>query len=299
MPQKPIDMHRHLGGSIPLDTLHRLLQIPIKDIIRDHVISTPISYARFFRKFDILEQIKWSADIIYNCILDMSAEARKDETRGILLSISLDKYLNSGMAAADIIDALTQAKRDSYLPIDYLWSFKYESQIEHILSRCEYPTNNNKYKDVFSGLDFIGNENELYKNDISSLAKEWLEAKKIVRAHVGECNEEANVSYAVRKLKANRIAHGICIKSQSLIDYVVENAIPFDLCISSNYLTSNIRTITDHPLRRMFRSGLRITLGTDDPTVFNTTMANELKYCKIILDHEYNDFYENITNEAY
>jgi hypothetical protein len=45
--------------------------------------------------------------------------------------------------------------------------------------------------------------------------------------------------------------------------------------------------------------GLRLTIGTDDPTVFNTDMGKELRYCKLLLGEGFNNFYLKVCHEAY
>ena len=145
----------------------------------------------------------------------------------------------------------------------------------------------------------VGNEKEMKKNNLEDFISPWKNKGKIIRAHVGEYGDERNIAYAVKIIKVNRIAHGICVEDPNLISEIKDNNIPLDICISSNFLTSNVKHIMDHPLKRLLKQGLRVTIGTDDPTVFNTDMSKELRYCKLLLGDMFESFYLRLSHETY
>lgn len=198
-----------------------------------------------------------------------------------------------------IVETLRHAKNDAYAPIDYLLSLRYDSHPSMAEIIKNYENDHDDIFETFRGIDFVGNERQMFENDLMGFVEPWLNKRKIIRAHVGEYGDEEHVAYAVKNLNITRIAHGICVKSKDLIQELIDKEIPLDICISSNYLTSNVKHLSDHPLKRLLKSGLRVTLGTDDPTVFNTDMSKELRYCEILLDNDFINFYMRICNEAY
>lgn len=297
MLMQPIDMHRHLGGSIPISTLCRLTKLSETEVYRQHTITRPISYRRFFERFSILEGIKWTGDILYNVILDISAEIKADKSRSALLSVSLDKYLKHNMSLDEILSVLKSSRTDAYSKIDYLLAVKYDDG--DAIDKLNYNNYMTSFLEVFRGIDLVGDEHFLDTCNKEDLIKPWHDNDKIVRAHVGEYGDEENVRYVIEKLNVNRIAHGICINSPDLISKAKDKNLPFDICISSNYLTSNVKRLSDHPIKNMFDAGLRIAIGTDDPTVFNTNMLTELRYCKMILGEDYDRFFGKVVNENY
>lgn len=229
----------------------------------------------------------------------MSTEIKTDTCRGALMSVSLDKYIASGMEIEQIIKTLRQARNEAYAPIDYLLSLRYDCHPSMAETIRKYENRHDDIFETFKGIDFVGNERQMFENDLKGFVEPWLNKRKIIRAHVGEYGDETHIAYAVKNLNITRIAHGICIKSRDLIWELIDKEIPLDVCISSNYLTGNVRHLSDHPLKRLLSSGLRLTLGTDDPTVFNTDMSKELRYCEILLDKDFLEFYMRICNEAY
>src|SRR5271165_5626531 len=94
--------------------------------------------------------------------------------------------------------------------------------------------------------------------------------------HAGETLGPESIWGALRELKADRIGHGLrAIEDAELVRYLAENQIPVEVCITSNLLTGCCPEVGQHPIRRLFDAGVLVTLNTDDPDMFHTTLANE------------------------
>lgn len=94
--------------------------------------------------------------------------------------------------------------------------------------------------------------------------------------HAGESAGPESIWSALRDLKAERIGHGLtAIQDSSLMDYLVEHQVPLEICLSSNLRTGCCAAIEKHPLPRYLESGLMVTLNTDDPEMFETTLNGE------------------------
>jgi adenosine deaminase len=97
-----------------------------------------------------------------------------------------------------------------------------------------------------------------------------------VTAHAGEAAGPASVWGAVTALEVERIGHGVrSVEDPRLIDYLVERQIPLEVCPTSNVRTGVVPGWDTHPARHLIESGAMVTLNTDDPTLFHTTLARE------------------------
>jgi adenosine deaminase len=95
-------------------------------------------------------------------------------------------------------------------------------------------------------------------------------------AHAGEAAGAASVWGAARVLRAERIGHGTrAAEDETLLDYLAEHRIPLEMCPSSNVRTGVIIALDRHPIRRFFNRGLLVTVNTDDPAMFGTSLASE------------------------
>lgn len=94
--------------------------------------------------------------------------------------------------------------------------------------------------------------------------------------HAGETVGPESIWSALRELKSDRIGHGLTAAEDSeLVKYLAENRIPVEICISSNVLTGCCAAVELHPLRKLFDAGVLVTLNTDDPDMFRTSLARE------------------------
>ena len=94
--------------------------------------------------------------------------------------------------------------------------------------------------------------------------------------HAGETTGPDTVWEAVRFLRAERIGHGIrSLEDPSLVSYLAERQLPVDVSPTSNVCTRCVPSIAEHPLRRMAEAGLYVTLNSDDPPMFGTSLNNE------------------------
>ena len=94
--------------------------------------------------------------------------------------------------------------------------------------------------------------------------------------HAGETTGPETVWEAVSALRADRIGHGIRrLDDPALVAYLAERQLPVDVSPTSNVCTRCVPSITEHPLRAMADAGLLVTLNSDDPPMFGTSLGRE------------------------
>jgi aminodeoxyfutalosine deaminase len=94
--------------------------------------------------------------------------------------------------------------------------------------------------------------------------------------HAGETTGAETVWEAVNFLHAKRIGHGIrSLEDAALVEYLAERQLPVDVSPTSNVCTRCVPTVGEHPLREMIEAGLLVTLNSDDPPMFGTSLSGE------------------------
>jgi adenosine deaminase len=94
--------------------------------------------------------------------------------------------------------------------------------------------------------------------------------------HAGEMTGPETVWEALNELGAERIGHGISsLRDPSLVACLRERQVPLDVSPTSNVCTRQVASLRGHPLPRMLAEGLLVTLNSDDPPMFGTTLSNE------------------------
>jgi aminodeoxyfutalosine deaminase len=95
-------------------------------------------------------------------------------------------------------------------------------------------------------------------------------------AHAGENTGPDSIWTAIRDLQAERIGHGLtAIRDPKLMDYLAEHQIPVEICLSSNIRTSCCTSLGEHPFKTYLDRGMLVTLNTDDPEMFETSLNRE------------------------
>jgi aminodeoxyfutalosine deaminase len=94
-------------------------------------------------------------------------------------------------------------------------------------------------------------------------------------AHAGETTGPESV-WGALNIGAERIGHGLSAeRDPELLEVMAEKQVPVELCISSNLRTGACPELQQHPVRKFFDQGLMITLNTDDPAMFQTSLNRE------------------------
>ena len=95
-------------------------------------------------------------------------------------------------------------------------------------------------------------------------------------AHAGEGAGPESVWGAVRALEVDRIGHGTrAVEDPELVALLVERRIPIEACPISNVRTGVVPAVSAHPIRALFDAGAVVTVNTDDPKMFNTSLEDE------------------------
>ncbi len=102
------------------------------------------------------------------------------------------------------------------------------------------------------------------------------EAGLRITVHAGEWGGPESVRAALRDLRPERIGHGVrAIEDLALVEELAERGTVLELCPGSNVALGLYPSVRAHPVAELDRRGVKVTVSTDDPPFFRTTMARE------------------------
>jgi aminodeoxyfutalosine deaminase len=94
--------------------------------------------------------------------------------------------------------------------------------------------------------------------------------------HAGEVAGPESIRGALEALHADRLRHGIrAVEDPALVQELRERGVVLDVCPVSNVRTGAVPSLEDHPLKQLAASGVRCTVNTDDPAMFDTDLTRE------------------------
>jgi aminodeoxyfutalosine deaminase len=100
--------------------------------------------------------------------------------------------------------------------------------------------------------------------------------------HAGEQWGAPSLRETLDLLDPDRIGHGVrCLEDASIVAELRERKIPLEVCPSSNVALGVCPSLADHPLPELLAAGLRVSLGSDDPPLFGTTLLDEYRRCAV------------------
>ncbi|GAB4396614.1 MAG: adenosine deaminase [Anaerolineales bacterium] len=282
-----IDLHRHLDGSVRLQTIFDLatqhnLPLPAADLegLRPHVqVTEPVpGLLAFLQKFDwmtrILVDYAACRRIAYENVQDAHAEGLDYIELRFSPWFMAERYgLNPHGVIEAVIDGVQAGSRDTGLPVGLIGilSRTYGAQIAHKELRALLT-----YREHFVGLDLAGDEGNYPGEWFVEHFKQAHAAGWHVTIHAGEARGPESVRQAIEQLGAQRIGHAVhAARDPQLLETIAARGIGLELNLTSNLQTSTISGYAQHPARQFLELGLCAGLNTDDPGISAIDLAYE------------------------
>lgn len=116
--------------------------------------------------------------------------------------------------------------------------------------------------------------------------------------HAGETEGAQSIWGAIEICDAVRIGHGVrCIEDEKLVEYLREHQIPLEVSPTSNVCLGVVDSIANHPIQQLIEEGLYVTVNSDDPPMFNTSLTNDFIVCAEAFDWDF-DRLKSLTMNA-
>jgi adenosine deaminase len=140
------------------------------------------------------------------------------------------------------------------------------------------------------GIDLADSERDFPLRDFVPPVRKAKDAGLKVTIHTGEDTPPSFVKEAMELASPDRIGHGIhAIDDMQVVDLIRERGITLEVNPWSNYLTNSVRTIEEHPLKKLFDLGVKVTINSDDPEVLETNVNNEYRIAHEVLGMSMDD----------
>jgi adenosine deaminase len=131
---------------------------------------------------------------------------------------------------------------------------------------------------IVVGFGLGGDERSTRAREFATVFAAARDAGLRTTVHAGEGGGPESVRAALEALRPARIAHGIAAaRDPELLRRIVDAEVPLDVCIGSNLRTGVVASLAQHPLRALLDAGVRVTLSTDDPGLFEIDLDEEYR----------------------
>lgn len=189
------------------------------------------------------------------------------------ITISPTLYLDRGISEVALVSTLKEVQQASRIPIRWLLDPIRNKGPEHALSLLEHFVT--KHPGLFCGASLAGDERS---SPLERFLPYFQYAKKNglgTTCHIGEQLYSEELESAL-SLPLDRIGHGIAFAAApELLERALKKDVYFEVCLSSNLRTCVVESLLGHPVVQLHTAGAKITLHTDDPFFFKTSLQNE------------------------
>ncbi|MCW2760221.1 MAG: add2 2 [Marmoricola sp.] len=182
-----------------------------------------------------------------------------------------------------IEDARTAAERDFGIVLRWIYDIPGESGLPAADATLDYALNHAPDGLIGFGLGGpeVGVPRPQFKPHFDAARAAGLHSLP----HAGETTGPETVWDALRVLGAERIGHGTsAAQDPALLEHLATTGIPLEVCPSSNIATRAVATLAEHPLRAFVDASVVVTINSDDPPMFGTTLNREYEIAADLLD---------------
>ncbi|HET8662925.1 MAG TPA: adenosine deaminase [Nocardioides sp.] len=182
-----------------------------------------------------------------------------------------------------IEDARIAAERDFGIVLRWIYDIPGESGMPAADATLSFATNHRVDALVGFGLGGpeIGVSRPQFKPHFDAARRVGLHSVP----HAGETTGPETVWDSLRILGAERIGHGTSsAQDPRLLEHLAQRGIPLEVCPSSNVATRAVASLDEHPIKAFHDAGVTITVNSDDPSMFGTSLNQEYEIAARLLD---------------
>lgn len=301
-----VELHLHLEGSITPRTLLQLarrnnVDIPARDEAGVAQLFNYQNFHEFLTVFMALARSLIHGEDFELIAYELGLHLAEQNVYYAEVMLSPVQYYKRGMDLDEVVQGASagfaRARREGGPLVGLAFDYGRQFGVELAWPILESAVRNRSHGVVAwsIGGDEVNNPPEPFAEIYDTARRAGLR----LMAHAGEVVGPPSVWGAVDALGAERLGHGIrSVDDPALVSHLRARAIALDVCPTSNVRTGAVGGIADHPLRRLFDAGVCVTLNTDDPTFFGTTLNDEYRLAARLFGFDAADLAQLVRNAA-
>lgn len=277
-----VELHTHIEGMAPPAFIRGLAQeknVDLSRIFREDGSYDYRDFVHFLSVYEAATSVLTGPEEFARLTTAVLEEAAANDVAYLETFLSPDFCGGSDLSAWQdylhaIEDAARRAERDHGImlrgivtPIRHFGPEKAKPA-----ARCAAETAG----DFITGLGMGGDENQGHQRDFAYSFDMAREAGLQLTTHAGEWRGPQEVREAVEDLGVSRVGHGVrASEDLAVVDMLIERDIALEVCPGSNVFLGVYDSLDKHPIEKLRDRGVKVTVSTDDPPFFHTTMRKE------------------------
>ncbi|HEX6033733.1 MAG TPA: adenosine deaminase [Anaerolineales bacterium] len=289
------EIHCHLEGAIRTQTILDIaneynLQLPTYDV---HELDKYVKVYDQMRNleavlgaFAIFQNSITSPEVVERIAWELFEDSAKQNIRLFEVRFSPDwafhgRDLDWDACLEGLLHAKERAEREFDMAIGYIAITSRSMGPESCVRTVDWSIRN---RDHILGIDLADSERDFPLRDFAPSVRKAKDAGLKITIHTGEDTPASFIRETMELTSPDRIGHGIhAIEDLQVVELIKERGVTLEVNPWSNYLTNSVRAIEEHPLKKLFDLGVKVTINSDDPEVLETNLNNEYRIAHEIL----------------
>ncbi len=287
-----VELHVHLEGAILPQTVLALarrhdIQLPAEDEAGLRRWLRFTDFQHFIEIYVTIQNLLRTPADIDLIVYDLGREMRRQHIRYAEITFTPYTHLwqDKGLSPDNLIEGLDRGRLHAQeaFGVEMGWVMDIPRNLSfedgHYTGNASMPTVEMALAWQDRGVVALG----LGGNEVGAPPEPFAHAFKFARSgglrsvpHAGETVGPESIWGALQTLGAERIGHGVrSVEDPDLVRYLVEHQIPLEVNPTSNLCLGVYPTFEAHPLRQLWDAGAYVTVNSDDPSLFSTSLERE------------------------
>ena len=282
-----VELHRHLDGSIRLQTILELadqhgIALPAKDVAGlapyVHIDNSAPGLMAFIERFEHMTAVLVDLDACRRVAYENVEDAKREGIDYIELRYSPwfmaeTHSMDPAAVMEACADGIRAAERDTGVRVNIIGILSRTYGVDVCMQELDAIL---AHRDHIVAVDLAGDEGRYPAHLFKQHFKRVRDAGLQVTIHAGEAAGPDSVWSAIKDLGAERIGLGFrSIEDPALVEYLAAQGIGLECCPTSNLHISAVENYASHPIKRLAEQGVKFCLNTDDPGISAIDIAHE------------------------
>lgn len=288
-----VEIHVHLVGSASVRTVLELARRhPDSPVPTTETEVTAFYKFRDFRHFaevyDAVDKLVTDPADVAALVTGLARDLAGQNVRYAELTVTPYSFTRRGMPARAVTEALDVAERQSRdehgVKFGYVFDIASELGGEAAEATLLHALTEPPRALAGFGIGGVEYDRHRHKDAFRDAFRAAKAAGLHSVPHAGEMTGPESIWEAINGMGAERIGHGLnCLRDPRLVAYLRDTQLPLEVCPSSNVCTGQVPDLAEHPLPRLLAEGLFVTLNSDDPGMFGTSLGEEYRRAARVL----------------
>lgn len=277
-----VELHLHLDGSVRESTASEILGVDVSNKMQ---VNNCKSLSDYLSKFEIPLIVMQSKENLERISYELAVDLKKDNVIYAEIRFCPLLHTKNGLSLEEVVDSVLEGLKKvgikTNLILCMMRNFEEDENKKIIYLAKKYLN-----KGVV-GIDLAGDESKYKTQNYEHLLDLAKQNNIPFTIHAGEADDYNSVLSAI-KFGAKRIGHGVkSVDSIETIQKIISENVTLEVCPTSNVDTCIVNVYKNHPIKKLYDLGVKITVNTDNNTVSNIDLTGE--YEKLLLTFNFTE----------